>query len=265
MFQMLSRTLGLAAVLPALWAAPTASASTLLLDDFAAPNLTDSLLAPSQDFVTSQPGTYAGISGQNRAAYYFPYFPTTAAGAGSTATIGNGAVKVAATAGTIGELELGYGAYGAPASDLKANGPFLNLDLSGYDDLRLSFASLAKPIGLIIGFYTSNPVPGSGPRYYLNGQITLNPSPDGGAVSGDILFKGADATSPPALFNFSQVDGMVLIIDRGVASAGNSYNLTGLSFTQAVPEPASPALLLAGLVIVGLRLAPRRWNRRSLA
>jgi len=253
MVQLIQRPLALAALLSALGAAPAASASSLLLDDFAAPTPPVNLQAPSQQFVTSQPGTYAGVAGQNRAAYYFPYYPNTAAGASNTATLGNGALTVAALPGTIGEVELGYGAYGAPASNLTANGPFLNLDLSGYDALHLNFSSLDKPVNLIVSFYTSNPVAGSGPRYYLNGEITLNPAVGGGAVSGDILFKGADSNVPPALFNFAQIDGLVVLIDRATVPDGNSYQLNNLSFTQAVPEPASAALLVAGLLVVCLR------------
>lgn len=258
MFRLIRPSLALAALLPALLCTvPEASASSLLLDDFAAPTPAVSLMAPSQNFVTSQPGTFAGVGGQNRAAYYYPYFPNPAAGAGSTATIGQGGVTVVAAPGTIGEVGLGYGAYGAPASNLQSNGPFLNLDLSGYNDLHVSFASLAKPINLVIHFYTSNPVAAPGAIYYLNGEITLNPAADGGAVSGDILFKGADADLAPGLFNFAQVDGLAFIIDRAGSTDGNSYQLASLSFTQAVPEPASAALLLAGALVVWLRSGRR--------
>lgn len=254
MFRLIQYPLALVALLPALLgAAPAASASTLMLDDFAAPAPVVSLMAPSQNFVTSQPGTYAGVAGQNRAAYYYPYFPNPAAGAGNAATIGNGALTVAAAPGTIGEVGLGYGAYGAPAGNLQSNGPFLHLDLSGYDALHVSFASLAKPINLIISFYTSAPLAAAGATYYLNGEITLNPAAGGGPVSGNILFKGADANMPPGLFNFSQVDGLAFIVDRAAGPDGNSYQLTSLSFTQAVPEPASAALLLAGILAVWLR------------
>jgi hypothetical protein len=249
--------------LAALCAAPATFASSLLLDDFTSPTPAISIMAPSQNFVTSQPGTYAGVPGQNRAAYYYPYFPNTAAGAGNLATVGNGALTVAAAAGTIGEVGLGYGAYGAPANNLQANGPFLNLDLSGYNDLRVSFASLVKPINLIVSFYTSNPLAGSGPLYYQDGEITLNPAAGGGAVSGDILFKGADANQPSGLFNFAQVDGIAFIVDRAATPDGNSYQLTSLSFTQAVPEPASAALLLAGVLVVWLR-SGRRMQRGAL-
>jgi hypothetical protein len=264
MFRFIRYPLALAALLPALLGATTAaSASTLLLDDFAAPTPVVNLMAPSQNFVTSQPGIYAGVAGQNRAAYYYPYFPNPAAGAGNTATLGNGALTVAAAPGTIGEVGLGYGAYGAPASNLQSNGPFLHLDLSGYDALRVSFSSLAKPINLIISFYTSKPLAAPGATYYLDGEVTLNPAAGGGPVSGNILFKGADANMPPGLFNFAQVDGLAFIVDRAAVPDGNGYQLTNLSFTQAVPEPASAALLGAGVLFVWLR-SGRRAQRGVL-
>lgn len=254
MFRLIRLSLALAALLPPLLCTvPEASASSLLLDDFAAPAPAVSLTAPSQNFVTSQPGTYAGVSGQNRAAYYYPYFPSTAAAAGNTATIGDGAVTVAAAPGTIGEIGLGYGAYGAPANNLQSNGPFLNVDLSNYNDLRVNFSSLAKPINLIVSFYTSNPLPAPGGTYYLDGEITLNPAAGGGPVSGDILFKGADANMPPGVFNFAQVDGVAFIVDRAQSDGGNSYQLTSLSFAQAVPEPPSVALLAVGAMVAWLR------------
>lgn len=253
MFRFTQRPLIRAALLTTLWTAQAACASSLLLDDFAAPVPVVGIVAPSQNFVTSQAGTYAGVAGQNRAAYYFPYYSSSAAAPAGTATVGGGAVQVAATVASIGEVQLGYGAYGAPASNLTANGPFLHLDLSGSDDLRLSFSSLAKQLNVVIGFYTSTPAPGSGSLYYLDAEVDLMPAADGGPVSRDVLFKGADAFTPPALFNFSQVDGMVVIFDRASATEGNSYSLNSLSFTQAVPEPESAALLFAGLLFVGLR------------
>jgi hypothetical protein len=245
MFRFIRYPLALAALLPALLGATTAaSASTLLLDDFAAPTPVVNLMAPSQNFVTSQPGIYAGVAGQNRAAYYYPYFPNPAAGAGNTATLGNGALTVAAAPGTIGEVGLGYGAYGAPASNLQSNGPFLHLDL-------------------IISVYTSKPLAAPGATYYLDGEVTLNPAAGGGPVSGNILFKGADANMPPGLFNFAQVDGLAFIVDRAAVPDGNGYQLTNLSFTQAVPEPASAALLGAGVLFVWLR-SGRRAQRGVL-
>jgi len=262
MFRTPHRLLVPTVLLPLLCAAQAASASTLLLDDFAAPVPAISMVAPSQNFVTSQAGSYAGVAGQFRAAYYFPYASSTGAAPGGTAQIGQGTVTVAAAPASIGELELGYGAYGAPPSDLAANGTNLNLDLSAYNDLQLRFASLAQPVNVIVGFYTSKPVAGSGPLYYLDAQIQLNPAADRGPVSGDVLFKGADSSTPPSLFNFSQVDGMVVIVDRASAIYGNSYSLTSLSFTQAVPEPGSVWMLLGGMLFIGWR-GSRRAQRAA--
>jgi hypothetical protein len=225
---------------------------TLLVDDFASPVPAVDPSAPSQNFAVSTPGTYLGVSGQVRAAYYWLYLDPLASGA--TARIGNGAVTVQAGAGAYGELALGYGAYGLDLTQPVPSGTNLNLDLSAFNDLRLTFSAMTQVTNVIVSFYTSNPLAGSGPLYYWDGEININPAADGGPVTADLLYKGANIYDSggggplpsPDLFNFAQIDGMVVIIGRAQSADGDSYTLTNLTLA-AVPEPAAPALLLAGL------------------
>jgi hypothetical protein len=166
---------------------------------------------------------------------------------GATATIGAGSASVKAGDQAVGEYGIGYGAYGVDLGNLGMQGPELGLDLSKYNDFQAVFAKSNKAMNLIVGFYTTNPLPGTG-LYYWDGQVTVTPSVPGGPVTGDMLFTGGDAEH----FNFSQVDGIFFIIDRGAVASGNSYDLSTLQFTQAVPEPSTYALLLAGLGVMGV-------------
>ncbi len=129
-------------------------------------------------------------------------------------------------------------------------GPALGLNLTSYGELQASFSNVNHTLNLIVGFYTSNPLPGG--QYYWDGEINLTPAVPGGPATGNLIFTGDNAET----FNFAQVDGIEFIVDRAAQSDGNVYSLTALQFTQAVPEPASPALLLAGLVAMGA------WRQR---
>ena len=55
-----------------------------------------------------------------------------------------------------------------------------------------------------------------------------------------------------------EVDRVSFEIDRSGLSEGNRCSLDTLQFTQAVPEPASYALLGARLLLIGLRRIRRR-------
>ena len=228
-----------------------ASSQTLLLDNFAAPSPAVDPAAPSQNWVASTPGIYANVAGQARDAYYWLYIP----GAGTaTASIGGGAVSVnSGGAGAYAELALGYGAYGNPLAGPPVQGPALGLNLSGYGDLQASFAHANNTLNLVAGFYTTNPLAGG--NYYWTGEINLTPTVAGGPATGNLNFTGGGAST----FNFSQVDGIVFIVDRAAQADGNVYGLSSLQFTQAVPEPASAGMLLAGVAMLGA------WRQRRQA
>ena len=126
--------------------------------------------------------------------------------------------------------------------------------MTGVQTCALPISKSNKAVNLIVGFYATTPLPGTG-LYYWDGEVTVTPSVPGGPVTGDMLFTGNDAEH----FNFSQVDGIFFVIDRAAAETGNSYDLSALQFTQAVPEPSAYALLLAGLgVMVACARRPRR-------
>jgi hypothetical protein len=232
-------------VLPAaLLTAAQAHAANLVLDDFATPAASQNVVSPDQQFIQSTDGVFAGVSGQRRDAYYWLYVDPLNSGA--TATIGAGSASVKAGEQALGELGIGYGAYGVDLANIGVQGPELGLDLSKYNGFEAVFAKSNKAVNLVVGFYTTKPLPGTG-LYYWDGEVTVAHSVPGGSVTGDMLFTGNDAEH----FNFSQVDGIFFVIDRAAAETGNSYDLSTLLFTQAVPEPSTYALLLAGFGVIG--------------
>ena len=60
-------------------------------------------------------------------------------------------------------------------------------------------------------------------------------------------------------FNFAQVDGIALIIDRANNSTNVAFNLDSFSLVSTVPEPGTTTLLLAGIAVAG-SLTRRRWG-----
>ena len=98
----------------------------------------------------------------------------------------------------------------------------------------------------------------------VRGAATVTPA----FVRGNAAVPQTPQTSVPVAFPAAQGAGNlnVVIVGWGDAvahtiaisdSRGNSYQLASLSFTQAVPEPASAALLLAGALVVWLRSGRR--------
>ena len=66
------------------------------------------------------------------------------------------------------------------------------------------------------------------------------------------------AVGDDASFNWQQVDGVVVLINRSGPTPGTSYTLDTLSFVTAVPEPGAWALMAAGVAVLGLLLRRRR-------
>jgi hypothetical protein len=103
-------------------------------------------------------------------------------------------------------------------------------------------------------------MPDSTPLYYLQSGINIAPASEGSAMVADLYLDARNPIASPyaPYFNFSQVDGIFLVIDRSGFSSGNKYLLETLEFTQSVPEPSTYALMLLGLAVAVTKARLRR-------
>jgi hypothetical protein len=163
--------------------------------------------------------------------------------------VGGGALTVLqGDAAALGEVVVAYGAFTRPdPADPNVGGPLLGLDLSAYNSVRLDFASQQSFVNAIAVFYTSAPLDPLNPLYYTAAfSAGVSPAVPGGPNTLFLLPFGDRAN-----FNWAQVDGMVLVMDRATNVTGNTYALDTITITTAVPEPGTWALMLAGMAVVG--------------
>lgn len=246
-FRPVSQTLrGLVALLLGA-AAFVAQAATLLLDDFSAP-------APAQVAVaTGAPGSAGAtallrdftstVPGGVRDSWLNVYGnPLNSA---SVLQVGDGALSVAQGTGATAETLVSYGAFTRPTGDPLVAGPLLGLDLSAYGGMRFDFAGAEDVLNVNVTYYTSAPLNLTTPLYYSTSGINVAPTSSGAPLSFTLDFSAAPG------FNWTQVDGLVVLINRAGPTPSTSYTLDTLSFISAVPEPGGLALMLAGLAVVG--------------
>jgi hypothetical protein len=242
--------------------ASAANAASLVLDDFESPSAPafGTPAGSGAQFFERSFGTFAGLAGQVREANYNLYHDPSSGGA--SASVGGGFAAVGASADALGEYVFFYGAFTRPTGDPSIAGPFMGLDLRSFDNFRLEFSDVKYGLNINVVLYTSAPqlLPDGSPLYYLQSGINIAPASEGSPLVADLYLDARNpiASSFSPYFNFSQVDGIFLVIDRSGFSSGNKYLLETLLFTQAVPEPSSYALMLGGLGIVAYVARRRR-------
>ncbi len=248
----------------ALACASAANAAVLVLDDFRSPS-TPAFGVPTgtgAQFFERSFGSFAGLAGQVREANYNLYYDPSSGGA--SASVGGGFAAVNASTDALGEYVFSYGAFTRPTGDPGIAGPFMGLDLRSFDTFSAEFSDVRFGLNINVVLYTSAPhlMPDGTPLYYLQSGINIAPVSEGSALAADLYL---DARNPIAAgyapyFNFSQVDGVFLVIDRSGYSAGNKYLLDTLAFTQSVPEPSSLVLMLVALAVVVTTVERRRCD-----
>ncbi len=203
------------------------SAHALVLDEFAAPNPGWARTAsgapdlPPATLRVCEAGlpVLGGVRDVYHRAYGNPLNSVTAVG------VGEGRLSVAQGTGLTAETLVMYGAFTRVDCNPVVGGPRLALDLSKYRSLRLVFSGAEHGLNLNVTYYTANPLNPAVPLYYSGGGINIAPSTSGGALEAH-LPAGTDPN-----FNWRQVDGIVIIINRSGPTPHTSYTLDRILFS----------------------------------
>ena len=254
--------LGCASVLAGLLiAVAPVRAASLVLDDFSVPGVPvfQTPTGTGAQFFDRTFDTFAGVAGQVRESNYNLYLDPLSSGA--NVLLGGGIAAVVAGNEALGEFIFAYGAFTRPSGDPNVGGPLMGLDLTAFNNFRAEFSGVGQGLNLNVVLYTSAPnlLPDNTPLYYLQSGINIGPGAPGDPLTADLFLNALNPIASPfaPYFNFSQVDGIVFLIDRSGSNPGNAYALDTLLFAQVVPEPSEWMLMLGGLALM-LGVARRR-------
>lgn len=145
-------------------------------------------------------------------------------GSVSAVAVGEGRLSVAQGTGTIAETIVAYGAFTRVGCDDTVGGPRLRLNLGATRSLRLTFSGVEDAMNINVVYYTSAPLDPRAPLYYSTVSLNIAPSSPGALLD----FKLPVGRDPA--FNWRQVDGVVLLINRAGPTPHTSYTLDQLSF-----------------------------------
>jgi PEP-CTERM motif len=231
MSRVLAGALISAAILAA--SAPSASAASLLIDDFANPGAPNTYSAAGVATIADTTEAGPPVRSVFADSYINPLDGVT------TLTTGGGEVTLSSPMGARAEVLLGYGAFAGVSE---------SIDTTPYNDIRLDFARATDALNLNVVFYSS-----TGPSiFYLLSGRNVSPAP------GNAPFTTYIPISSLAGFDRTNVDGIVLVVDRSGDSFGASWALKDFALTTGVPEPGSWALMIGGLGLAGVALRTRR-------
>ena len=236
------------------WLSLGAAASTLVIDGFAAPT------PPVIGMVSGargSPGSVfqrfdnsASVLGGERVVYFD--ITANSGSGGASIAVGGGQVHVQQDAGVAAEAVYNYGAFTADYNEPDALAPLLGLDLSSYAALAFDFKTASDSLNLVFTLFTRAPLDPLNPIYYATQGINVAPPPPGTPMTAWVVFDKRPE------FNWAQVDGIAVLVNRANPVPGTSYRLEGLSFVSSVPEPHAVWLLLAGSLLVAGRLRLQR-------
>lgn len=231
-----------------------AQAATQLVDSFDDPGVPATSvftgLAETQ-FNQFTPSVLGGVRGIYHHTYTNPLGSVTALASGQ------GVLSASNGVGARTEVLALYGAFTRPTLEPDVGGPLLGLDATPFDSFRLAFTGRSSVMNINIVLYTANPLNPGAPLYYSTVGRNIDAPDAGGPLVVDMAF-----ANDPA-FNFAQVDGIALVIDRANGTTGVGWTLDSFSLVSSVPEPAPAALLMAGMLALGwmARRQPRSISR----
>jgi hypothetical protein len=204
-----------------------AAAALPLLDDFSAPasgwTRTASGAPGSPGAVVRVCEAGLPVPGGARDVYHSIYGNPLASI--SALAAGEGRLSVAQGTGTTAETLVMYGAFTRVDCNLRVGGPRFALDLSAWKSLRLVFSGAEDALNLNVTYYTAAPLNPAAPVYYATNGINIAPAASGAAL------EAALAVNNDPAFNWKQVDGIVVIINRSGPHPHTSYTLQRLYFS----------------------------------
>jgi uncharacterized protein with beta-barrel porin domain len=231
----------------ALFAVPMAAsaAPALILDTFTSAGtgefpLTSTTTSPNGPGVSDS--GLSGVYGGTRGVVLFDTTAVISGGDEIAVNIftGSGLLDERTSSGASGAVKLQYGSAAPTGSNLSTN-------LTGYDDLQISFTQFNAPIGQPLDIETTVYTGSANTVHSLPIQTLTAP----GAQLVEIPLSSLNAT------DISQVEGIQFQFDPAM---GASYRIDSVSVVTSpgVPEPATCGVIFA---IGGLMLARRRARR----
>jgi hypothetical protein len=223
-------------------AALSSPAAALVIDDFDSPAPVHvSVLTGVGEhyFLDAAPDALGGVRGITHHNYTNPL------GSVSALAVGNGLLSSSVGVQAQSEVLSAYGAWARPEDGPPQQGPHLNLDTTPFSAFRLHFGGSSDVLNLNIVMYTANPLLPAAPRYYTTTAINAAPISPGAAMVVDLPFNFADTD-----FNFGDVDGIILLVNRANGNTNIAFNLDRFEMISSVPEPGAAWLLLAGLPLL---------------
>ena len=219
-------------------------AATLLIDDYSDPSPAATMVQVgigSQYATDNGASILGGVRGVNLNVYINPLNSVSALASGG------GALSSASGVAARAEVLAFYGAFASPADNPAVQGPALALDVRPYSALALNFSGVSTTLNINVTLYTRNPLDLSQPIYYSGTGLNVAPAVAGGPMYAELPLNFGDG------FNFGQVDGILLLINRANGATNVSFNLDDFSFVTAVPLPGAGILLLLGVGALALR------------
>jgi hypothetical protein len=137
-------------------------------------------------------------------------------------SLGDGHLNVAQGTNVRAETTIAYGAFTRVGGNPSVGGPLLGLNLTAYKNLQLEFAGAEDVLNVNVVYYTAAPFNAKG--YYSTTSINVAPS----APNAPLIFRLPMNNDPN--FNWKQVDGIIVIINRSGGASSTSYTLDTLKF-----------------------------------